>query len=132
MSFVHFFTLNCLLLLLLSFKISLYIYQRVVFHCICGLQISSLSVYMHAKPPQSCMNLCHAMDWSPPGSSVHGSLQARVLEWGAISSSRGSSRPEDQIGLTPPALAGRFFTTSTTWKTPSVCSFFFILFTRPF
>ena len=33
---------------------------------------------------QSCLTLCDPMDWSPPGSSVHGIFQARVLEWGAI------------------------------------------------
>ena len=38
------------------------------------------------------------MDCSPPGSSVHGILQARVLEWVAISFSRGSSQPRDQTG----------------------------------
>ena len=36
------------------------------------------------------------MDYSPPGSSVHGILQARILEWVAMSSSRGSSQPRDQ------------------------------------
>ena len=36
-------------------------------------------------------------DCSPPGSSVHGVLQAKLLEWVAISSSRGSSRPRDQV-----------------------------------
>ena len=36
--------------------------------------------------------LCDPVDYSPPGSSVHGILRARILEWGAISSSRGSSR----------------------------------------
>ena len=40
---------------------------------------------------QSCLVLCDPMDCSPPGSSVYGILQARVLEWVAISSSRGSS-----------------------------------------
>ena len=44
---------------------------------------------------QLCLTLCHPMDCSPLGSSVHGSLQARLLEWVAISSSRGSSRPRD-------------------------------------
>ena len=44
---------------------------------------------------QSCPTLCNAVDCSPPGSSVHGILQARVLEWAAISSSRGSSQPRD-------------------------------------
>ena len=48
---------------------------------------------MHArtKSLQSCLTLCHSMDCSPPGSSVNGILQARILEWVAISSSRGSS-----------------------------------------
>ena len=40
---------------------------------------------------QSCPTLCDPMDYSPPGSSVHGILQARELEWVAISSSKGSS-----------------------------------------
>ena len=39
----------------------------------------------------SCVRLCNGMDCSPPGSSVHGIFQARVLEWVATSSSRGSS-----------------------------------------
>ena len=56
------------------------------------------------------------MDCSPPGSSVHGTPQARILEWVAISSSTGSSQPRDQTHLTPPTLAGGFFTTSATWE----------------
>ena len=40
---------------------------------------------------QSCPTLCNPMDCSPPGSSVHGIFQARILEWGAIAFSRGSS-----------------------------------------
>ena len=39
---------------------------------------------MHAKSPQSCLTLCIPMDCSLPGSSVHGILQARILEWVAI------------------------------------------------
>ena len=47
---------------------------------------------MHAKSLESCLTLCNPMDYSPPGSSVHGSLQPRIiLEWVAVSSSRGSS-----------------------------------------
>ena len=42
-----------------------------------------------------CLTLCDPMDWSLPGSSVHGLLQARILEWLAIPFSRGSSRPRD-------------------------------------
>ena len=44
---------------------------------------------LHAKSLQSCLTLCDPMDHSPPGSSVHGILQARILEGGAISFSRG-------------------------------------------
>ena len=42
-----------------------------------------------------CPTLCKPMDCSPPGSSVHGILQARILEWVAIPFSRGSSQPRD-------------------------------------
>ena len=49
------------------------------------------------------------MDCSPPGSSVHGILQARILEWVAILFSRGSSQPRNHTWS--PALAGRFITT---------------------
>ena len=45
---------------------------------------------------QLCLTLCHPVDCSPPGSSVHGILQARLVEWVAIHFSRGSSRPRDQ------------------------------------
>ena len=45
---------------------------------------------------QSCLTLCDLMDSTQPSSSVHGIFQARILEWVAISFSRGSSRPRDQ------------------------------------
>ena len=57
---------------------------------------------------QSCPTLSDPMDCSPPGSSILGILQARVLEWVAISSSRGSSRPRDQSQVS--YTAGRRFT----------------------
>ena len=46
-----------------------------------------------AESLQLCPTLCHPMDCGPPGSSVHGLLQARILEWAAVPSSKGSSRP---------------------------------------
>ena len=54
------------------------------------------NMFFHSTLPlvlvaQSCPTLCDPMDCSPPGSSVHGVLQTRILEWVAISSSRGSS-----------------------------------------
>ena len=57
---------------------------------------------------QSYLTLCNPMDYSPPGSSVHGILQERVLEWVAIAFSRGSSQPMDQTQVS--CTAGRFFT----------------------
>ena len=57
------------------------------------------------------------MDSSLPGSSTHGILQPRTLEWVAISFSRGSSNSGIKpTSLTTPALWGRFFTTSTIWE----------------
>ena len=56
--------------------------------------------------------LCDAMDCSPPGSSVHGLLQARILEWVAVPSPRGSSQLRDWIQVSH--IAGRFF---TVWAT---------------
>ena len=52
--------------------------------------------------------LCDFIDCSPPGSSVHGILQARILEWVAIPSYRGSSQPRDRTLVS--YSAGRFFT----------------------
>ena len=49
-----------------------------------------------AKSLQLCPTLCNPMDYSLPESSVHGIFQARILEWVAISSPRGSSQPGDQ------------------------------------
>ena len=57
---------------------------------------------------ESCLTLCNPLDCIPPDSSVHGILQARILEWVATSSSRGSSQPRDR---TPGScITGRFFT----------------------
>ena len=58
---------------------------------------------------QSCPTLCDPMDCSPPGSSVRGILQARILEWVAISFSRGSPQPRDRTWVSH--TAGRFLTT---------------------
>ena len=51
---------------------------------------------MRAQLLQSCLILCSPMDCSLPGFSVHGILQARILEWVAVPSSRGLSQPRDQ------------------------------------
>ena len=68
--------------------------------------VLKMSVYVLVA--QSCLTLCDPMDSSPPGSSVHGLLQARTLEWVAIPFSRGSSPPRDRTRVS--CIAGRFFT----------------------
>ena len=60
----------------------------------------------------SCVHLCNPMGCSPSGSSVHGILQAEILEWVATPSSRGTSQPRDQTQVS--SIAGRFF---TVWAT---------------
>ena len=63
---------------------------------------------------QPCPTLCDPVDCCPPSSSVHGILQARILEWVAISFSKGSSRPRDQTQVSN--IAGRRFNLCTTKK----------------
>ena len=59
------------------------------------------------------------VDCSPPGSSAHGIFQARILEWVAISSSRGSSRPRDQTRISCISCTGRWILGHcTTWQAP--------------
>ena len=66
---------------------------------------------MHVKVKvlvaQSCLTLCDPMDCSPPGCSVRGIHQARILEWVAIPFSRGSSQPRDWTQVS--CIARRFF-----------------------
>ena len=67
-----------------------------------------LAAASEVKAPQLCPTLRKRMDCYLPGSSVHGTLQARVLEWVAISFSRGSFRPKDSTQVS--CIAGRLFT----------------------
>ena len=75
--------------------------------------------YKHAraKSLQSCLTLCDPMVCSSPGLSVHGISQARILEWVAIFSSRGSSWPRDRTPVS--CIAGRFLTAEPPGK-PSI------------
>ena len=63
--------------------------------------VNNISLYIRVYMLffQSCQTLCHPMDCSPQGSSVHGILQARILEWVAMLSSRGSSRLGNQTHI---------------------------------
>ena len=76
---------------------------------------------MPAQSLQSCLTLCNPMDYSLPASFVHGILQARILEWVAMPSSRGSSRLRDRTHVSCfSCTAGRFFTTEPLGK-PIIC-----------
>ena len=82
---------------------------------------------MHAKSLPLCLTLCNPMDFTPPGSSVHGILQARILEWVAMPFSRGSSWPRDRTQVS--RLAGGFF---TYWaiRESILCTLIYLLTTR--
>ena len=67
----------------------------------------------------SDLSLCNLMDYSPPGFSTHGILQARILEWVAVPSSRGSSRPRDGTCVSYVSCIGsQVLYHCTTWKAP--------------
>ena len=74
------------------------------------LSMGSHRVGHDCRDLAACPTLCDPMDCSLPGSSVHGILKARILEWMAISFSRGSSWPRDRTWVS--CIAGRFFTIS--------------------
>ena len=63
---------------------------------------------------KSCLTLCDPMDCSPPGSSVHGISQARIVEWDAIFFTRRSSQIRDQTCIS--CITGGFFTTESPGK----------------
>ena len=76
---------------------------------------------MCAKSLQLCPMFSNPMGCSLPGFSVHGILQARMLEWVSIPFSRNLPNPRNEpASLKSPALAGRFFTTTTTWEALSL------------
>ena len=101
---------------------------------------------LYAKSLQLCPTLCDPVDCGPPGSSIHGVLQARILVWVAMPSSRGSSRPQgstlhllclvhgqvDSLPLVPPAKPKRHilrhdYLISCFTHYVSVCLVFFVV-----
>ena len=88
--------------------IYIYIYVSAYIQCI-------IYIIVNNEVTQSCLSLCDPIDCSLPGSSVHGVFKARILEWVAISFSRGSSRPRNRTQVS--CIAGRCF---TIWATREV------------
>ena len=93
---------------------------------------------MCAKLLQQCPILCDTKDCGLPGSSVHGILQARILEWASMSGFLQGTLLDPGIAPTSPtspALAGGFFTTSTIWEAQSfhnMCSQVIMVYTLNF
>ena len=88
-----------------------------------SLKVYVLCVYMMYmySVAQFCLTLCNPMDYSLPGSSGHGILQARILEWVAISYSRGSSWLKDQTHVSCVSCTGRqilYHCRFFTWEAP--------------
>ena len=72
---------------------------------------------VRAKSLQLCLTVCDPMDCNLLGSSVHGILQERILEWVAMPSSRGSSQPRDRTCVSNISwLADKFFSMRATWE----------------
>ena len=76
--------------------------------CICLLTRRWSDACVCAEWFQLCPTLCDPMDYSSPGSSVHGILQATILEWVAMPSSRGSSQPRDYTCVSQVSCTGRW------------------------
>ena len=79
------------------------------------MELLSTGITVCAKSLQSCLTLCDPTDCSLPGSSAHEISQARILEWVAVSFSRGTSLPRDQTSVS--FLASGFFPTESPGKT---------------
>ena len=77
-------------------------------HLLFGRKAMTILSESKNEVAQLCLTLCDPMDCSLPGSSVHRIFQARVLEWAAISFSRGSSQPRDWTQVS--CIASRHFT----------------------
>ena len=78
----------------------------------------SWSLLVCVSHTRMCPTLCDPTDCSPPSSSVHGILQARILEWVVIPFSRGSSQPRDRTQVS--SISGRFFTIWATREAQSL------------
>ena len=97
-------------------EVSINRWMKTWYTCLCVCVYVHIYACVHAKSLQLCLTLDDPMDWSPPGTSVHEILQARVSEWVSMPSCRGSSWPRDwTTSLMSHTLADGFFT-SDTWK----------------
>ena len=91
-----------------AFLNCLYKSESVLFCCFIKIQaLTYFYLLYESEVAQSCPTLCNPVDCNPPSSSIHGILQEGILEWVAISFSRGSSWPRDRTQVS--RIAGRLF-----------------------
>ena len=85
---------------------------------VCFLEVPTQGEYVciHTNSFELSLTLCDPMDCSLPGSSVYMIVLTRIVEWVAMPSSRGSSRPRDLTHISYISFTGRFFITNTTWE----------------
>jgi len=106
------------------FKIQMFLPLRIL--CVTSALCVCVCVCVQAKLLQLYLTLCNPLDCSPPGSSAHGILQPRILEW--VPCPPPGDLPNTGIEPTPlisPALAGGFFTTNATWE--ALCIMYLLL-----
>ena len=104
-------TQDCILLVFISLDFVLLVICK-QYNCVCVCVCVCVCA-------QSCPTLCNTMDYSPPGSSVHEFSQTRILEWVAMLSSRGSSRPRDRTHVFCISCIGRHILYyHATWEAP--------------
>ena len=107
------FTVRYLLKIRQRFEANVYyVFMLDINHLMCRHTCQSLQLYL---------TLYNSMDHSPIGSSLYGILQARMLEWVVISSSRGSSQARNQTPVSWVSwITGGFFTHWATWEAPII------------
>ena len=91
-------------------------YQQLLWALVIQIEQSAC---MYAKSLQSCLTLCDPVNCSLLGSSGHGTLQARILQWVAMPSSRGFPQPRDRTHISYVSCTGRqiLLFTSYSWET---------------
>ena len=93
------------------------LYSSVIYVRYWEVMCHNVYACIHAQSLQSCLTFCDPMECSPPGASVHGISQARILDWVAISFSRGSSQLRDQTQVSYIAcIVCGSFTHWATWE----------------
>ena len=83
--------------------------MKVPYHTFTYISLARTFNFSFGSVAQLCLTLCDPMDYSPPSSTILGILQAGILEWVAMPSSRGSSQPRDGTQVSCVSCIGRWF-----------------------